>query len=124
MLSTGYLPILGGGVETGMPQVLLEQSQTISRIVKLHSVDSEAISQPMGAYIVTLTSLRVYQLRQSCFLSTVANCLPCPMAVDAKYKSSALLNDWATAAKIVSKQAQSVIIQGQYPLFAVFLLLD
>jgi len=124
MFSTGYLPVLGGGIEASVSQVLLEKPQAISRIVKLHSVDSEAISQSVWAYVATLTSLRVYQLRQPRFLSTVPDYLPCSMTINTEYQLLTIMNNRTTAANIVSKQAQSVIIQGQYPLPAVFLLPD
>jgi hypothetical protein len=44
VLVTGYLPVLGGGVEAAMAKVLLQQAQTVARVVKLHSMDSEGIA--------------------------------------------------------------------------------
>jgi len=43
MLFPGNFPILRGGVEALMAQVLLEQSQTIAGIIQFHGVHSKGI---------------------------------------------------------------------------------
>ncbi|MBA7666494.1 hypothetical protein ES703_74575 [subsurface metagenome] len=44
MFFTGYLPILGSGVEALMAEVLLKQPEAISRVIELYGVNSKGVS--------------------------------------------------------------------------------
>jgi len=62
MLVTRDLSVLGGGIEAGMPQVLLQQAEAVARIVKLHGVNSKGIAQFVWSSKVKLTGIRVSKL--------------------------------------------------------------
>ena len=47
MLFSGNLSILGCGIEAGVTQMLMEQSQCIAGVIQLHCVHTEGISEAM-----------------------------------------------------------------------------
>ena len=61
MLFTGDFPVPGGGVEADMPQMLLQQSQTVTRIIYLHSMYAESIPQAVWADTSYSAGLRIDQ---------------------------------------------------------------
>ncbi len=54
MLFAGNLSILGCGIEAGVAQVFLEQSQRVTGVIQLHRVYAKGIPEPVRAN----TSLR------------------------------------------------------------------
>ena len=48
------LPVFGSGVKAGVAKVLLQESESVTRVIQLHRVDGEGVSQAMRTYIVYL----------------------------------------------------------------------
>ena len=48
MLLPGDLTILRRGIEAGMSQMLLEQSEAVSGVIDLHGTDTKGISETMS----------------------------------------------------------------------------
>ena len=86
-------PVFGGGVEAGMAQVLLKQSKPIPRVVQPHRMDSEGIPQLVRANVVYFSSLGIYQLWHSGFLSTFSDNLPGSVPIDTKDHSPPTTKD-------------------------------
>jgi hypothetical protein len=63
MFLSGHFPILRGGVETLMAQVLLEQSQSITGIIQFHGVDGKGIPQPVRTDVTDSASLWILKFR-------------------------------------------------------------
>jgi hypothetical protein len=61
MFLARYLSVLGCGVETLVPKVLLKKPEAISRVVEFYRMNGEGISQSMRAYIVHFPSLGINQ---------------------------------------------------------------
>ena len=59
-----------------VPQVLLQHSDTIARVVEFNRVDGKGISEPVGTNIVYLPAFGVNQMWKAGFLSAVLDDLP------------------------------------------------
>ena len=99
MFFPGHFPILRGGVETLVAQVLLEQSQPITGIIQFHGVHGKGVPQPMRTDVMDSASFRILQFWQASSFSALAHDLPGPVAINAKNQLLPILNDRATVAQ-------------------------
>ena len=84
VLFSGNLPVLGGGVEVEVAQVLLQQPQTVAGVIYLHGMYTERISQTVRTNTSYSPSFGIDQEWQSSSPGTIPYNLPCPMPVEAK----------------------------------------
>ena len=82
VLFTGNLPVLGGGVEADMPQVLLQQPQPVARVIYLHGMNTEGIPQAVRTDTPYPPGFRISQGLQTSSPGTIPDNLPCPMSVE------------------------------------------
>jgi hypothetical protein len=113
MFLSGNLPVLRGGVETDMSQMLLQQSQPIAGIIHLHSVNAEGVSQAVRANASGSPGLRINQCWQAEPSSTVPDDLPSPVPVD--IKEVGLVINRAQGIDIAFGHSQGVFVNGKYP---------
>jgi len=119
----GYLSVLGCRVEALVAQMLLKHPEPISRIIDFHRINSESVSQLVGANVVCSAGFGVYQFWQAGFFSTLLHNLPGPVAVNAEEQRLSLFNNRTATPDIFFKHLQGITIDGQHPLAAVLLLL-
>ena len=93
-----------------MSQVLLEQPESIARVIKLHCMNSEAITQPMWTYSVPLACLGVNQIWQPGSLSTPPYHLPGSVSIDAEDEPLTFLVNWTTSVDIFFQHLKSILI--------------
>ena len=110
MLFTGNFPILRCGIEAGMAQMLLKQSQCISGVIQLHSVHTKGISKAMRANTSSPTSLRVHQIWKARFFRTIPHYLPSAMAVKVEELHSAIATVYLINSDIVLQQLKRLLI--------------
>ena len=67
-----------------VPQVLLQHSDTIARVVEFYRVDGKGISEPVGTNIMYFPAFGVNQTRKSGSLSAVPDDLPGAVAACVK----------------------------------------
>ncbi len=82
VLFTGNLPVLGGGVEVEVAQVLLQQPQPVTGVIHLHGMNAEGISQAMWTYASYSPGFGIDQEWQSGSPGAIPDYLPCPMPVE------------------------------------------
>lgn len=121
VLITGDLSVPGCSIEAGVPEVLLQHSLTVTRVVMLHGVDGKGVAQPVRAYAAFFTGDRVHQVAESGSVSALADDLPSAVAVDTEYQEFAVLVHRATALDVILEKGQAIIIQRQCTHPAVFL---
>jgi hypothetical protein len=119
VLLLGDFPVPGGGIETEMPQMLLQQSQTVTRIVYLHSMYAEGIPQPVGADTSYSSSFRIDQVWKTGPLGAISNYLPCSMPGKVKQGRFSIRGQ---GIDITLQHRQGGLINRKYPDTSFFLL--
>ena len=87
MLFSCDLPVFRGCIEASMSQVFLEQPEAIPRVIYLHRVYGESVSEAMGADATGFACLGIYQMGQPCLLAAFPHNLPGTVAVYAEDES-------------------------------------
>ena len=82
MFASANLPVFGGGVETLMTEVLLEESEAIPGVIHLHRMHRKRIPQSVRAHVMKSARLGIDQLGKPRSLSTISYNLPRSVAID------------------------------------------
>jgi len=113
MLSARYLPVLGGGVEALVSQMLLEQSEPVSCVIELYRMNCESIAQAMGAYVMNPATLTINQFCQPGSLTTVSHNLPTAVTINTENQLPAVSNDRTATPDVFPEQLQAFTVNGQ-----------
>ncbi len=81
MLFASNLPVFRYGIETGVAQVLLKQAQRVSRVIKLHCMHAEGVSETIRANASYPARFGIHQIRKSGSSGAVSHNLPSSMPV-------------------------------------------
>jgi len=121
VLLTRYFPVPGGGVEAGVPQMLLEQPEAITRVIQLHGMNGKGISETVRAYSTPFASGRVHQVAEASPVGTVPYYLPGAVPIDAEDHALSISRHRPAALDVALEHLKRIVIQRQGSHFAVLL---